>query len=659
MTIESREYQIRGVEKLVEWGFTGDSSEVHTLVGVMSSGKTAMSCMAIDQFLNQGLRVWVISDRCELSDQWTKDFLKFNPHRFYRDIAYIADGRAIRYDKPFQIVQAQTLIYRLKKINDENQPDIVLVDEAHDVAMHRIVTKMKTRWPNIKQINLTATPVRHGNSKVQYCDLFPRKLWYQAATAQQMLAMGRWKKPNYFPASDTLAEKTAQRFSGMKITGEDYDDTAQSAVMIDLLPDQLREVLPNLEDRSTLWFVVDTRHGLAVYEALKESGRSVAFISGDEKITCCSLGSYSRKDLIQACRDGQIKHLVTINTLVKGSDIPILSNEVWLRRTMSVSVWCQGVGRCLRYYAGLPEGRIYDLAGNLALHPFPEEIDWWVYNPCKKLFRDPYMVICKNCNHRHDNIPTPIHPQDRRIPFSVGTMQFNDGLHLPLNHHLVCHECNAPIFVDLELLGAYALWLKSISSAVMAGSSPQKFEYHSAGISIGLQMEIDHPPLTIEIMYELGIWKFTGDRQAEVQNKDRSDEYRKFRAKLIENFSNRELREYRFSLLSPDLQDYLIKHPASEIEQIKNKHQQYRAAVIYSYAVLDKSPFWASKYWPDSTMPDKDQIANVLKTIVEHNPESWPLLRDWIVNKLEATDNHKQKGTCRKFLQVLSSIKNE
>lgn len=657
--IEQREYQRKGEERLISWATDGKPDEVNSFIAVMSAGKTKMACTAIGHLLTLGFRVWTIVDRVELLNQWGKEFLKFNPEFDKNRFGFIADGKPTRYNLPYQIVQSQTLLYRLSKIADKNRPDIIIVDEAHDVAFHRVITKLHQLWSGIKQINLTATPVRHGNSKVQYSDMFPIKHWYQSATAQQMIALGRWKIPVYHVASDELTLATARRFSGMKISGGDYDTTAQSDVMIDLLADQLTEVLPKLGDKSTLWFVVDTKHALKLYEALKLRGYSTAFISGDEKITCNNVGKYNRTEIVELCREKKIQHLITIQTAVKGFDCPSISEEVWVRRTMSVGIWCQGVGRALRYYEGIPKAHIHDLAGNLALHPFPEEIDWWLFNPCKRLFRDPAMVICRHCNHRHDNIPTPIHPTDKKVTFSVGTGEFTDGLQLPLSHVLVCHSCNAPVFANPGLLGAYGFWLKSVARAVMGKSTPPKFEHHSAGISIGRQDSIEMVPLTIELLYELGVWRFSGEKQERVLNKDRSEEYNKLRDKLTKNFAGRELRDYRFSLLNDKQKKYIIDHPVAEIEKIEDVHKRYRAAIVYAY-ITDKSPVWAFKYWEDKILPPpKDDVRTALESITSHNGYSWKLVQDWLIEHLEATTNQRHKGICRSFMKVLESLKVE
>ena len=660
--IQLRDYQVRAKNKILNWVDEDDTQSVNTLVAPMAAGKTSISCTAIGELIEQGKRVWVVVDRIELLNQWHSELLKFNPGFDKSKLWFISSDKKPIYNRPLQFVQSQTLINRLAKVPSHLKPDVLIIDESHDVAFHRIITKLRNQW-DVKQINLTATPVRHGSSQVQYTDLFPKKHWYNVITAKELIAGGNWKRPKWIVASEELALKTAIRFSGMKVTGGEYDSTAQSDVMIDLLPDHLKEALPLIDDRSAMWFVVDTNHALATYKALVALDYSVGFISGDDKVTCTNVELPSRKlhqteraQIVELCDQGVIKHLITIQTAVKGFDCPVMSVAVWIRRTMSVGIWCQGSGRSLRKFEGVTEALMIDLAGNLALHPFPEDIDWWDFNPCKRLFRDPNLVVCKHCNHRHDAIPAPLHPTDRKLTFKVGLGCFDDGYELPIKSVLICHGCKAPVFADIDKLGSYALWLKCVASAIASGGKPQKFEGYTAGISIGLQENLSEIPLTIETMYELGIWKFSDGTRDKVANKDKSNEYNTLRIKLLKNLSSREVREMRFNNLSEKQQSYVVAHPVAEIENITDINGKYRTAICYAY-VNDKSPIWSFKYWDGVGSPPKQEVIEALKSIHNSSPDAYDLLKDWIAEHLEKHTDQKHKGVCRSILKCLATLK--
>lgn len=655
-----RGYQITAKEKILEWCKHPGSN---TLVSVMSSGKTYIGCAAIETLvLDHKKKCWVIVNREELIDQWKKEFDEAAPRlqTYSRDIGIIRGKLPKLHHRPIQLVMVQTLTRQLKDIKDKDKPDVVFFDEAHETAFQRVADDLFRRWPEAKQINLTATPVRHGKAPEQYRDQFPIDTWFTLKTAREMIHEKLWKRPIWKSASDTLADATTVRFSGMKEVGGDFDDTSQSKVMTDLLPDHLAEALPQIGDRSTMWFAVDTNHGLAIYKELADRGLEVAFISGDEKITACNVrlpkGKSQRKEIVKACGDGRVKHLVSIQTATTGFDCPRMACAVWLRRTLSVGLFNQMAGRVLRKFDGVTEALMLDLAGNLAIHPFPEDMDWDEFDPCMRVFRDPKIVRCSNCNHRHDALPTPLHPTDKRIGWLTGQACFKDGREISLTTVISCHECREPVYADMETLTQYANWLKECGKAKATGKKAPKYEGTSSGISIGVATDKKNVPITIDMLYELGVWRLTeGGEKPEKDIKDRSAEYRELRIKLAKNFDQKEKCDLRFALLNSRQQKFLSGACVARIKVIPNHADRYRAALAYSY-IKDRSPVSAYPYWGDNGIIPRVEIEKALRAIWAGNADTYAMLEQWIEYHYQETKDHAKKSTCKKFLDILQSL---
>ena len=651
-------HQIPIRDTLVGWASSNDYDNVNTLVAQMATGKTSTSTAAIEQCVTNGQRVWVIVHRTELIDQWTAEFGRFTNIPSHH-IGYLADGHKKHYNRQVTIVQVQTLAQRLKSVPKGLLPDVVFCDESHETAFFDVMKRLRTGEHKYKQINLTATPARHGKAKVQYADVFAKEHWLIAATAKEMIAANRWKKPHWITPSESLAEITAQRFSGMKECGGEYEETAQSAVMLDLLDHHLEEVLPKLGTRSAIWFVVSTAHGLEVYDRLAATGMTCAFISGDEKVTCCNVAlpgkDEPRKEIIALAKTGEIQHLVNIKTCTTGTDVPIISSVVWLVRTLSINTWCQGNGRGFRFHPHFDECLVFDIAGNLAEHPFPEEIDWSEYDPCMRMFRDPTETICQSCGYVHTMLPRPQSSNGER--WLTGQACFADGQEINLSSNLHCLNCNQPVYCNVEQLYQYGAWLKDVQRAGMANKKPPKFKGYTVGASIGCPTDGKNVLLTIDLLYESGVWKLTTPNErpeGEPEVKDRSEEYRALQIKLAANVEGKELRDLRFSMFSLKQQDWFLANisSVSKLMTINDNANRYRVAIAYAY-LNDKSPTWAYRYWGTDGMPGEEDVALALRKLWGGSIERYQLLLQWLEQQIDRTEDHATKGICGKFKNVL------
>lgn len=652
--LQLRDYQIEARDKILQWA-ESDPAIAHTLVAPMSAGKTAINCTVIEKLVQAGKRVWVIMDREELIDQWKNELTRFAPNlkSHHRDVGIIQGSNMAQYHRPVQLVMVQTLARRLDKIADKYKPDILFYDESHSSAFQRVASKLKHRWQSVRQINLTATPVRHGKAPVQYSDLFPKHTWYTVKSAREMIGEGLWKRPIWKSASDDLAEKTTIRFTGLKESGGDYDDTSQATVMIDLLPHHLAEWQALGGDRHhCVFFCVNVEHSNLTVKALKQLGRKAVAITGESDAT-------ERKRAIEAFKKGEIDDLVNCQCLTTGFDAPIASCAVWLRRTLSVGLFNQMAGRVLRKFDGVTEALMLDLAGNLALHPFPELMDWSEFDPCLRMFRDPKLVMCGNCNHRHDAIPTPVHPTDKRTYWLTGQACFKDGLEVSLKSVIRCHNCKEPVYADFAVLEHYGKWLKACAQAGATGKKLPQYEGSSAGISIGIAVDTKVRQLTIEDLYDLGIWKLSaGGEKPDRVIKDRSEEYRELRIKISKNFEKKELCDLRFQLLNDKQQKFLLGSSVARIKAIPDHTARYRSAIALAY-INDRSPVTAYNYWDkEAGAIPKAEIAKALTSIWANNPDTYQMLEQWLDQWHENTDDHAKRAIIKNFIQILQSLPN-
>lgn len=72
-----------------------------------------------------------------------------------------------------------------------------------------------------------------------------------------------------------------------------------------------------------------------------------------------------KEELFQLFHIGELKVLANVGVLTTGFDYPELDTVVMARPTMSLSMWYQIVGRCIRPHPDKESSWVVDLCGNL------------------------------------------------------------------------------------------------------------------------------------------------------------------------------------------------------------------------------------------------------------------------------------------------------
>ena len=106
--------------------------------------------------------------------------------------------------------------------------------------------------------------------------------------------------------------------------------------------------------------------------------------------------------LTKKVREGKLNGICTVGIGIEGMDIPGLYGLIWLRRTMSVTIYLQFIGRILRPMEGKEYGIILDPVGNVFIHGFPDADRRWTLDGSSGESTDPKPVICPWCGTLND-----------------------------------------------------------------------------------------------------------------------------------------------------------------------------------------------------------------------------------------------------------------
>ena len=160
------------------------------------------------------------------------------------------------------------------------------------------------------------------------------------------------------------------------------------------------DIVNQSKDRNAvLIFASTVKHAQEVMASLPPS--ISAIITGETK---------NRKDILQAVADGNIKYVVNVGVLTVGVDLPIVDVIALLRKSESVRLLQQIIGRGLRLYEGKEDCLILDYAGNI------EEMapDGDIFSPIVRASKTtastgPLMAKCPICEFQNEFTCLPDH----------------------------------------------------------------------------------------------------------------------------------------------------------------------------------------------------------------------------------------------------------
>jgi superfamily II DNA or RNA helicase len=112
------------------------------------------------------------------------------------------------------------------------------------------------------------------------------------------------------------------------------------------------------------------------------------------------LSDGDRKRMIREIRSGKLNGLCTVGIGVEGFDLPGLYGLIWMRRTMSLMIYLQFIGRVLRPLPSKEYGIIIDGVGNCFIHGRPElDRQWSLQSDYKpdEVGKAPRMKVCPTC----------------------------------------------------------------------------------------------------------------------------------------------------------------------------------------------------------------------------------------------------------------------
>lgn len=292
-----------------------------------------------------------------------------------------------------QVASVQTLVRRLDHIQS---PNLIIMDEAHH-AMAGSWARVLSHYPQARVLGVTATPCRLDGGNLG--DVFDELII--GPQVSELMAAGYLCPVSYYaPSTVDLA--------GVHTVAGDYNrkELNERVDKPTITGDAIAHYRKLAHGLPCVVFCASVAHAENVCAQYVSAGYQARVLEG-------TMTDAARADAVAALADGRITHLVTVDIVSEGFDLPVVTVCQMLRATQSLGLYLQQLGRVLRTHPGKTKAIVLDHVGNVLRHGFAEEPRDWSLTGSMRRKRGakddgPRYAQCPQCYAVHP--PAPICP---------------------------------------------------------------------------------------------------------------------------------------------------------------------------------------------------------------------------------------------------------
>jgi superfamily II DNA or RNA helicase len=327
MIIEDRDYQIDGVNYAMGHGL--DDRIIHC--APTGSGKTVMQAKICKREMDRGDRTAIMTPRNEIFTQTHGITSEICGAENISILRAKRVGESWNSSNPIHIVSWPTLISRARR-SKFWFPDVhrVQVDECHLSMAPKILEILEHYAPKAIIDGWTATPSRQtGKGLGRFFTSIKH-----VTTVRQLIKDGHLCPVEYWGGN-------TPDMAGIKIVRGDYEIGKLSRASQKLVGDVVDNWLRLAADRHTIVFSVDVAHCEMLAHRFKTVGiRAEALHS--------HMDDEDRDEVVRMFKAGEIQVLVNVQIASYGFDAPSVNCIVVARKTRSIVLHLQMIGRGMR-----------------------------------------------------------------------------------------------------------------------------------------------------------------------------------------------------------------------------------------------------------------------------------------------------------------------
>jgi superfamily II DNA or RNA helicase len=306
----------------------------------------------------KGSSITIIVHRDRLLQQTSKTLFGFGINH-----SLIAKGSKV-YNTKVQVAMVQTLANRL---TTWNKTDIIIIDEAHR-SLASTYKKIFDHNGNSLLMGFTATPCRLDGKPLG--DVFEGM--HVGPQTSEMIAMGHLCKFVLYRGSKPDTSKV--RISGKDFNQKELSVATDTKALIGDLVQHYTDIAPG---KKAVVFCVSVKHADHVAEQFCNSGYKFKALHG-------GVNKAEQDKILEELETGAIDGITSCEIVSEGFDIPTIEVGILARKTLSLSLYLQWVGRVLRNAPGKKCAIILDHGGNYWTHGAPDlHRDWSLDTPVR------------------------------------------------------------------------------------------------------------------------------------------------------------------------------------------------------------------------------------------------------------------------------------
>lgn len=226
--------------------------------------------------------------------------------------------------------------------------DYIVVDEFHHSSSKSYLKVLNYFEPEFL-LGLTATPDRNDNGDIyKLCDY---NIAYECDF--RVGINNGWLVPfEYFGIYDDTDYSLIPWRSGK------YDLLAlENALIVEKRVENIFKKYMEYRKNFTVGFCASINHCKVMNEYFRKKGIKSEIIIGDTPIV-------KRQEIIERFQQKKIEVIFTVDIFNEGVDIPCIDTLLFLRPTLSYTIFIQQLGRGLRTFDGKDKLRVLDFVGN-------------------------------------------------------------------------------------------------------------------------------------------------------------------------------------------------------------------------------------------------------------------------------------------------------
>ena len=347
---ELRPYQIESKNAILDAWERGCRSIMYQ--SPTGSGKTATIASIVKTFAVKGYKTLTLAHRDELVDNIRQEYNEL----FGIETGVIKAGLKRDYSIHHQVASIATYVNAM-----DFDPDLIITDEGHHCIAQTYMT-IYAAHPHAKLLMVTATPYRlSGLGFMDICDEIVLGM-----SVAQLERMG-----NLIPARLwAMTTYTHDQIAEIHIVKGEYSESEMAELLSETR--QIMSVVDTYiekgEGKQMMLYATTVSHSKKLVEAFEWRGIRAGHVDGKSK---------DRKEIFAQFINKEIQVLSNCEIATEGNNIPCIEIIGLARKTKSLSMYLQMVGRASRPWADKTEYLLFDFVDNYWEHGLPNrEHDW-------------------------------------------------------------------------------------------------------------------------------------------------------------------------------------------------------------------------------------------------------------------------------------------